>query len=117
MFDDSDGASSEDDNFSSYGESPTDDEDSPTLPPKKRYQNFSMSGSKGNLEVLSMEMSSIDIAVGQRYDNIFSMLYKNFLGDVGPGVRPTSVGIAITKQFGIKVITLLWLSYFNDTAE
>ncbi|CAF2055612.1 unnamed protein product, partial [Brassica oleracea] len=109
MFDDSDGASSEDDNFSSYGESPTDDEDSPTLPHKKRYQNFSMSGSKENLEVLSLEMSSIDIAVG--------MLYKNFLGDVGPAVRPTSVGIAITKQFGIKVITLLWLSYFNDTAE
>ncbi|CAF2075188.1 unnamed protein product, partial [Brassica napus] len=109
MFDDSDGASSEDDNFSSYGESPTDDEDSRTLPPKKRYQNFSMSGSKGNLEVLSLEMSSIDIAVG--------MLYKNFLGDVGPAVRPTSVGIAITKPFGIKVITLLWLSYFNDTAE
>ncbi|CAN7072648.1 unnamed protein product [Brassica oleracea var. botrytis] len=117
MFDDSDGASSEDDNYSSYGESPTDDEDSPTLTPKKRYQNFSMSGSKGNLEVLSLEMSSIDIAVGQRYDNILSMLYKNFLGDVGPAVRPTSVGIAVTKQFGIKVVTLLWLSYFNDTAE
>ncbi|CAN6923263.1 unnamed protein product [Brassica oleracea] len=71
-----------------------------------------MSGSKGNLEVLSLEMSSIDIAV-----DILGMLYKNFLGDVGPAVRPTSVGIAITKQFGIKVITLLWLSYFNDTAE
>ncbi|CAG7906173.1 unnamed protein product, partial [Brassica rapa] len=104
MFDDSDGASSEDDNFSSYGESPTDDEDSPTLTPKKRYQNFSVSRSKGNLEVLSLDMSSIDIAVG--------MLYKNFLGDVGPAVRPTSVGIAFTKKFGIKVITLLWLSYF-----
>ncbi|CAN6912840.1 unnamed protein product [Brassica oleracea] len=89
MFDDSHGASSEDDNFSSYGEFPTKDEDSPTLPPKKRYQNFSMSGSKGNLEVLRLEMSSIDIAVGE--------LYKNFLGDVGPAVRPTSVGIAITK--------------------
>ncbi|CAN6923570.1 unnamed protein product, partial [Brassica oleracea] len=114
MFDDSGGASSEDDNYSSYGESPTDDEDSPTLPPKKRYQNFSMSGSKGNMEVLSLEISSIDIAVGQRYD---SMLYKNFLGDVDPAVRPMSVGIAITKQFGIKVVTLLWLSYFNDTAE
>ncbi|XP_013633937.1 PREDICTED: uncharacterized protein LOC106339634 [Brassica oleracea var. oleracea] len=63
MFDDSDGASSEDDNFSSYGESPTDDEDSPTLPPKKIYQNFSMSGSKGNLEVLCLKMSSIDIAM------------------------------------------------------
>ncbi|CAN7034406.1 unnamed protein product [Brassica oleracea var. botrytis] len=36
MFDDSDGASSEDDNFSSYGESPTDDENSPTLPPNER---------------------------------------------------------------------------------
>ena len=69
MFDDSDGVSSEDDNFSSYGESPTEDEDSPTLPHKKRYQNFSMSGSKGNLEVLRLEMSSIDIAVGQRYDS------------------------------------------------
>ncbi|XP_048619840.1 uncharacterized protein LOC106369821 [Brassica napus] len=182
MFDDSDGASSKDDNLRSYGESPTDDKDSPTLPPKKRYQNFSMSGSKGNLEVLSLEMSSIDIAVGQRYDskddlerrlklltvrykfdfdvetstltsyvvkcwvdgclwrvrastleeskaffvriydskhtcsctersnrsrqatpNILGMLYKNFLGDVGPDVPPTSVGIAITKQFGIKM--------------
>ncbi|CAN6824643.1 unnamed protein product [Brassica oleracea] len=105
MFDDSDGLSSEDDNFSSYGESPTEDEDSPTLPPKKRYQNFSMSRSKGNLEVLRLEMSSIDIAVGQRYEK----LYNNFLGDGCPAVRPTSVGIAITKQFGIKVITLLWL--------
>ncbi|XP_048622803.1 uncharacterized protein LOC111211145 [Brassica napus] len=180
--DEIDGASSEDDNFSSYGESSTDGEDSPTLPPKKRYQNFSMSGSKGNLEVLSLEMSSIDIAVGQRYDSkddldrrlklltvrykfdfdvetstptsyvvkcwvdgclwrvcastqgeskafyvriydskhtcsctecsnrsrqatpdILGMLYKNFLGDVGPAVRPTCVGIAITKQFGIKM--------------
>ena len=36
MFDDSDSASSEDDKFSSYGESPTEDEDSLTLPPKKR---------------------------------------------------------------------------------
>ncbi|CAN6842959.1 unnamed protein product [Brassica oleracea] len=58
-------------------------------------------------------MSSIDIAVGQRYEK----LYKNFFGDVGPAVRPASVGIVITKQFGIKVITLLWLSYFDDTAE
>ncbi|XP_048634962.1 uncharacterized protein LOC125608588 [Brassica napus] len=178
----SNGASSYDDNFSSYGESPTDDEDSPMLPPKKRYQNFSMSGSKGNLEVLSLVMSSIDIAVGQRYNSIddlerrlklltvrykfdfdvetstptsyvvkcwvdgclwrvrastlgeskafvvriynskhtcsctersnrsrqatpyiLGMLYKNFLGDVGPAVRPTIVGIAITKQFGIKM--------------
>ncbi|CDY57218.1 BnaC04g44180D [Brassica napus] len=40
---------------------------------------------------------------------------RNFLGDVGPAVRPTSVGITITKQFGVKVISLLWLSYFNDT--
>ncbi|XP_048605475.1 uncharacterized protein LOC106355220 [Brassica napus] len=182
IFDDSDDASSEDDNFSSYGESPTDDKDSPTLPPKKRDQNFSMRGSKGNLEVLSLEMSSIDIAVGQRYDSkddlekrlklltvrykfdfdvetstptsyvvkcwvdgclwrvcastlgeskaffvriygskhtcsctersnrprqatpdILGMLYKNFLGDVGPAVCPMSVGIAITKQFGIKM--------------
>ena len=69
MFEDSDGASSEDDNFSSYGESPTQDEDSPTLPPKKRYQNLSMSGSKGNLEVLRWEMSSLNLAVGKRYES------------------------------------------------
>ncbi|XP_022562547.1 uncharacterized protein LOC111208095 [Brassica napus] len=69
MFDDSDGSSSEDDNFSSYGESPREDEDSPTLPPKKRYQNFSMSGPKGNLEVLQLEMSSIDLAVGKRNES------------------------------------------------
>nr|VDD14748.1 unnamed protein product [Brassica oleracea] len=105
MFDDSDDASSEDDNFISYGESPTEDEDSQTLPPKKRYQNFSMSGSKGNVEVLRLEMSIL----------IDLDMYKNFLGDVGPAVRPTSVGITITKQFGVKVISLLWLSYFNDT--
>ncbi|CAN7105439.1 unnamed protein product [Brassica rapa subsp. narinosa] len=97
MFDDSDGASSEDDNFSSYGESPLEDEESPTIPPKKIYQNFSMSGSKESEEVfLRLEMSSLNLA-----------LYKNFLGDVGPAVRPTSVGIAITKQFGVKVITLM----------
>ncbi|CAN7111148.1 unnamed protein product [Brassica rapa subsp. narinosa] len=101
MFDDSDGASSEDDNFSTYGESPIEeDEDSPTLPSKKRYQNFLMSESKGNLEVLKLEMSSLDLA-----------LYKNFLGDVGPAVCPESVGIAITKQFGVKVIMLQRLSY------
>ncbi|XP_033134234.1 uncharacterized protein LOC117127709 [Brassica rapa] len=153
MFDDSDGASSEDDNFSTYGESPIEeDEDSPTLPSKKRYQNFLMSESKGNLEVLKLEMSSLDLAVGQRYltkkhlkrrlklftvrhqfdfdveiSNLTTYvvkcwlmdvhgefvhlpkdcprreLYKNFLGDVGPAVRPESVGIAITKQFGVKM--------------
>ncbi|XP_013632562.1 PREDICTED: uncharacterized protein LOC106338043 [Brassica oleracea var. oleracea] len=134
MFDDSDGASSEDDNFSSYGESLTEDEDSPTLPPKKRYQNFSTSGSKGNLEVLKLEMSSIELEVRQRYErespafyvpmydsnhtcscpersnrsrqatpDILGESYKNFLGDVGPAVCPTSVGIAITKQFGVKM--------------
>ncbi|XP_033139143.1 uncharacterized protein LOC117130357 [Brassica rapa] len=183
MFDDSDGASSEDDNFSTYGESPIEeDEDSPTLPSKKRYQNFLMSESKGNLEVLKLEMSSLDLAVGQRYltkkhlkrrlklftvrhqfdfdveisnlttyvvkcwvdgctwrvrasteglspqfyiriydsdhacsvtersnrsrnatPDILGELYKNFLGDVGPAVRPESVGIAITKQFGVKM--------------
>jgi len=191
MFDDSDGASSEDDNFSTYGESPIEeDEDSPTLPSKKRYQNFLMSESKGNLEVLKLEMSSLDLAVGQRYltkkhlkrrlklftvrhqfdfdveisnlttyvvkcwvdgctwrvrasteglspqfyiriydsdhacsvtersnrsrnatPDILGELYKNFLGDVGPAVRPESVGIAITKQFGVKVIMLQRLSY------
>ncbi|KAL0749115.1 hypothetical protein Bca101_031118 [Brassica carinata] len=183
MFDDSDGASSEDDNFSTYGESPIEeDEDSPMLPSKKRYQNFSMSESKGNLEVLRLEMSSLDLAVGQRYltkkhlkrrlklftvrhqfdfdveisnlttyvvkcwvdgciwrvcasteelspqfyiriydsdhtcsltersnrsrnatPDILGELYKNFLGDVGPAVRPESVEIAITKQFAVKM--------------
>ena len=55
MLKDSDGASSEDDNFSSYSESPTQDEDSPTLIPKKRYQNLSMRGNKGNPEVLRLD--------------------------------------------------------------
>ncbi|XP_048631005.1 uncharacterized protein LOC106447796 [Brassica napus] len=160
MFDDSDGASSEDDNFSSYGESPLEDEESPTIPPKKIYQNFSMSGSKESEEVLlRLEMSSLNLAVGQRYESkadlerrlklltvrastkgespafyvciyesnhtcsttersnrcrnatpdILGELYKNFLGDVGPAVRPTSVGIAITKQFGVKME--YWKSY------
>ncbi|WZY72363.1 hypothetical protein YC2023_004603 [Brassica napus] len=53
--------------------------------------------------VLKLEMSSLDLAVGE--------LYKNFLGDVGPAVCPESVGIAITKQFGVKVIMLQRLSY------
>ena len=43
--------------------------------------------------------------------DILGELYKNFLGDVGPAVRPESVGIAITKQFGVKVIMLQRLSY------
>ena len=53
----------------------------------------------------------------QATPDILGEFYKNFLGDVGPAVRPTSVGIAITKLFDIKIITLLWLSYFNDTTE
>ena len=70
MFDDSDGASSEDDNFSTYGESPIEeDEDSPTLPSKKRYQNLSMSECNGNMEVLRLEMSSLNLAVGQGYES------------------------------------------------
>lgn len=200
MFDDSDGASSEDDNFSSYGESPAQDEDSPTLPPKKRSQStetsYNWSGSKGDSEVLRLEMSSLNLAVGQRYQSkaelerrlklltvrdqfdfdvevsnpdllivkcwvggclwrvrastqgdsptfyvriydsehtcsvtersnrsrqatpdILGELYRNFLGDVGPAVRPTSVGIALNKQFGLKVIVVVWLTYINVTAE
>jgi len=53
----------------------------------------------------------------QATPDILGESYKNFLGDVGPAVCPTSVGIAITKQFGVKVITLLWLSYVNIVAE
>ncbi|KAL0846802.1 hypothetical protein Bca101_020048 [Brassica carinata] len=152
MFDDSDGASSEDDNFSSNGESPT-QEDSPTLPSKQRTQNYSTSGCSGNPEVLKLEMLSLNLCVGQRYENkddlerrlkLLTMrdrfdfdveistptllivkcwvprriwrvrastkgktpafyLYKDFLGDIGPDVRPTSVGIAITKQFRVKM--------------
>ena len=194
MLEDLDGASSEDDNFSLYGESPTQDEDSPTLPPKKRSQNLSRC--KGNPEVLRLEMSSLNLAVGQRYmskddlerrlkllsvkdrfdfdvdistptlfivkcwvdgclwrvrastqgrsptfyvriydsdytcfvtersyrsrqatPDILGELYKDFLGDVGPSIHPTSVRIAITKQFRVKVFTLLRLSYYNDMAE
>ena len=53
----------------------------------------------------------------QATSDILGELHKYFLGDVGPSVRPTSVGIAITKQFGVKVITLMRLSYVNDMAE
>ncbi|XP_056864135.1 uncharacterized protein LOC108828967 [Raphanus sativus] len=42
-------------------------------------------------------------------EDILGELYKNFLGDVGPAVHPTSVGIAITKQFGVKME--YWKSY------
>ncbi|XP_056864316.1 uncharacterized protein LOC108851125 [Raphanus sativus] len=183
MFDDSDDASSEDDNFSSYGESPAQDEDSPTPPPKSRSKNLWMGGCKEDPEVLRLEMSSLNLAVGQRYESkaelerrlkllsvkdefdfdvevsnpdllivkywvagciwrvcastqgdspafyvriyeslhtcsvtersnrsrqatpdILGQLYKDYLGDVGPAIRPTSVGIALNKQFGLKTL-------------
>jgi hypothetical protein len=179
MFEDTDGESSEDDNFSLYGEAQTEDEDSPTLPPKKRSHNFS----KGNPEVQRVDMASLNLSVGQRFESkddlekhlklltvrdrfdfnvdasdttlltvkcwvdgcqwrvrattlddppafyiriydsdhtcsvterssrsrkatpdILGELYKDFLGDVGPSIRARSVGVSITKQFGVKVI-------------
>ncbi|XP_056847429.1 uncharacterized protein LOC108833640 [Raphanus sativus] len=188
MFDDSDSASSEDDNFSSYGESPAQDEDSQTPPPKSRSKNLWMGGCKEDPEVPRLEMSSLNLAVGQRYESkaelerrlkllsvkdefdfdvevsnpdllivkcwvagciwrvrtstqgdspafyvriykslhlysvtehsnrsrqatpdILGQLYKDYLGDVGPAVRPTSIGIALNKQFGLKMS--YWKSY------
>ena len=53
----------------------------------------------------------------QATPDILGELYKNFLGNVGPAIRSTSVGIAITKQFSVKIITLMQLSYVNDMAE
>ena len=48
MFDESNDALSEDDKFSLYNESPTQDKDSPRLPHKKRPHNILMTGSKRN---------------------------------------------------------------------
>ncbi|XP_013617202.1 PREDICTED: uncharacterized protein LOC106323662 [Brassica oleracea var. oleracea] len=39
----------------------------------------------------------------QATPDILGELYKNFLGDVGPAVRPMSARVAITKQSGIKM--------------
>lgn len=55
MFGDSDGESSEDDNFSLYGGSQTEDEDSLMLSPKKRTQNI-YERFKKNLKVLRFEL-------------------------------------------------------------
>lgn len=181
-FDDPDGATSDDENFSLYGKPPKEDDYSPNLPPKKRPHNIEATESKGNKEFLKVEMTSLNLAVGQRYNSkkkmeirlklltlrdrfdfdvpisnsetlvakcwvdgcswrvrastqgkspefyiriydsehscsvtersnrsrqatpdILGVLYRDFLGDIDPSVKPRHVGVTITKQFGIKV--------------
>ena len=67
FFDYSDGASSDDNNFTVYGEPQNKDEDSQTLLPKKRPQNIETTGSAGNSEDLRLELSTLNLDVGQRY--------------------------------------------------
>jgi len=178
VFDDSDGASSDDEDFAVYGEPKNKDEDSPKLTPTKRTKTMEMIGSTGSLTDLKLELSTLTLAVGQQYrskfeleyrlkllairdgfdfdvptsnkttvyyecwvdrcrwrvrasrqgDNpnfyvyiydtehtcsvtersdrsrqttpfVLGVLYRDYLGDVGPNVKPKTVGIIITKHF------------------
>ncbi|XP_023644147.1 uncharacterized protein LOC111832075 [Capsella rubella] len=185
-FDDSDGASSDDDNFTIYGEREEKDEDLPAAT-QNRGHYFGKVGSIGNSESLTVEMAKLNLIVGQRYANkdelekrvkllavrdgfefsvpksnttvvnikcwvegclwrvrasqegdepgfvvriydsvhtcsvtersnrskqstpdVLGPLYRDFLGDIGPLVKPKSVGIIISNHFSIK----LRLTYF-----
>jgi len=191
FFDDSDGASSDDEDFAVYGEPKNNDEDSPKPSPSKRTQTMEMIGSAGSLTDLKLELSTLTLAVGQQYRSKFELeyrlkllairdgfdfdvptsnkttvsyecwvdrclwrvrasrqgnnpnfhvyiydsehtcsvtersgrsrqatpdvlgvLYRDYLGDVGPDVKPKSVGIIITKNFRVKVITMFRLTYY-----
>ncbi|KAG7542685.1 hypothetical protein ISN45_Aa07g026420 [Arabidopsis thaliana x Arabidopsis arenosa] len=100
VFDDSDGASSDDDNFTVYGDPQNKDEDSPSLPPKKKPQNIEMAGSAGDSEALRLELSSLNLAVGQRYRSKEDLVYRLKLLAVRDGFdfnvpvsNPTAVNI------------------------
>ena len=48
----------------------------------------------------------------QATPDVLGVLYRDYLGDVGPDVKPKSVGIIITKNFRVKVITMFRLTYY-----
>ncbi|XP_023640320.1 uncharacterized protein LOC111831042 [Capsella rubella] len=187
VFDDSDGASSDDDNFTVQGEREEKDEDLPAAT-QNRGHYFGKVGSIGNSESLTVEMAKLNLVVGQRYANkdelekrvkllavrdgfdfsvpksnttvvnikcrvegclwrvrasqegdepgfviriydlvhtcsvtersnrskqatpdVLGPLYRDFLGDIGPLVKPKSVGIIISKHFSITMD--YWKSY------
>jgi len=191
FFDDSDGASSDDEDFAIYGEPNNNDEDSSKPSPSKRSQTMELIGSAGSLTDLKLELSTLTLAVGQKYrskfeleyrlkllairdgfdfdvptsnkttvsyecwvdrclwrvrasrqgnnpnfhvyiydsehtcsvtersgrsrqatPDILGVLYRDYLGDVGPDVKPKSIGIIITKHFRVKVITMFRLTYY-----
>ena len=56
-----------------HGELHNKDEDSSELPPKKRTQNIEMIGSVGSSADLRLELSTLTLAVGQRYGSIFEL--------------------------------------------
>ncbi|XP_023634265.1 uncharacterized protein LOC111829403 [Capsella rubella] len=68
VFDDSDGASSDDDNFTIYGEREEKDEDLPAAT-QNRGHYFGKVESIGNSESLTVEMAKLNLVVGQRYAN------------------------------------------------
>ncbi|CAB77991.1 putative MuDR-like transposon protein [Arabidopsis thaliana] len=76
VFDDSDGASSDDEDFAVYGEPKNKDEDSPKLTPTKRTKTMEMIGSTGSLTDLKLELSTLTLAVGQQYRSKFELEYR-----------------------------------------
>ena len=67
FFDNSDGASSDDEDFAVYGKPKNKDEDSPKPSPSKRTQTMEMIGSAGSLTDLKLELSMLTLAVRQQY--------------------------------------------------
>jgi len=47
----------------------------------------------------------------QATPDVLGVLYRDYLGDVGPDVKPKTVGIIINKHFRVKVITMFRLTY------
>lgn len=180
--DDSDGTNSDDENYSLYGIPPKDEVEKPKLPIKKRSSTTFIDEGNEDTDFVKLEMSSVDLAVGQCYQTkehletrlkiltvvqkfdfyvdkstpflltvkcwvkgctwrvraaplrdypkfhvrvyvaehscsitersartrqatheILGVLYKDFVGGVGPTIRPMHVAEALNKRFQIKV--------------
>ena len=59
-----------------YREPQNKDEDSPKHPPKKRTQNIEMIRYVQSSADLRLELSTLTLAVGQRYSSIFELEYR-----------------------------------------
>ena len=44
--------------------------------------------------------------------DVLGVLYRDYLGDIGPDVKPKTVKIIINKHFRVKVITMFRLTYY-----